>query len=67
MFIVKPDKTVEMRNVVVERQAGDDTVIKDGLKPGETVVDRRPELRLVGGPESRIKSGPGAPSAKVEP
>jgi len=66
VFVVKPDKTAEIRNVVVERQAADITVIKDGVKPGETVVTDG-QNRLIGGSRISIKSGPGAPSAKVEP
>jgi len=63
------DKTAEIRNVVVERQNGDVTVIKEGLKPGDIVVIDG-QNRLVGGSRISIKSGPGAqsaPGAKVEP
>lgn len=66
VFVVKADKTADIRNVVVERQAADVTVIKDGLKPGETVVTDG-QNRLIGGSRISIKSGPGAPNAKVEP
>ncbi|MEZ0275607.1 MAG: efflux RND transporter periplasmic adaptor subunit [Roseimicrobium sp.] len=37
-FVVKPDKTVEVRPVVVERTVGDESVIEKGLTPGESVV-----------------------------
>jgi multidrug efflux system membrane fusion protein len=66
VFVVKSDKTADIRNVVVERQAADVTVIKEGLKPGETVVVDG-QNRLIGGSRISIKSGPGAPNAKVEP
>jgi len=52
VFVVKPDKTVEVRTVKVDRAIGDDTVVADGLKPGETVVTGG-QLRLA--PGSRVK------------
>lgn len=48
VFIVKPDQTVDMREVKVARAEGDDTVIASGLTPGETVVTRG-QLRLAPG------------------
>jgi multidrug efflux system membrane fusion protein len=51
VFLVKADQTVEMRPVTVARQAGPETVIKDGLVAGDTVVTDG-HLRLV--PGSRI-------------
>jgi multidrug efflux system membrane fusion protein len=54
-FVVKPDQTVELRNVVVERTSGDDSVIKSGLKPGEVVVTDG-VLRLVPGTKVTIKN-----------
>ncbi len=38
VFVIKEDKTVEVRPVVVERTVGDESVIKEGLRPGESVV-----------------------------
>ncbi len=39
VFVVKPDNTVDLRQVKPgQRQDGDTQVIEDGLKPGETVV-----------------------------
>jgi multidrug efflux system membrane fusion protein len=39
VFVVKPDNTVDLRQVKPgQRQDGDTTVIEDGLKAGETVV-----------------------------
>ena len=55
-FVVKPDQTVELRNVVVARIAGDETVVKQGLKPGEIVVTDG-HLRLVPGSRISIKGG----------
>jgi len=51
VFVVKPDRTVELRSVKVDRAAGDETVIASGLKPGETVVTTG-QLRLA--PGSRV-------------
>ena len=38
VYVVKPDSTVDMRNVEVELTQGDDTAIRKGIAPGETVV-----------------------------
>jgi multidrug efflux system membrane fusion protein len=38
VFIVKPDQTVEIRNVDVLMTQGDDTAIRQGVSAGETVV-----------------------------
>jgi multidrug efflux system membrane fusion protein len=53
-YVVKADKSVEYRAVVVERTAGLETVIKSGLKPAETVVTDG-HLRLVAGSHVTIK------------
>ena len=53
-YVVKGDKTVEYRPVVVERTAGLETVIKSGLKPAETVVTDG-YLRIVQGSHVSIK------------
>jgi multidrug efflux system membrane fusion protein len=37
-YVVKPDSTVDMRNVEVQITQGDDTVIRRGVAAGETVV-----------------------------
>ena len=55
VFVVKSDKTAELRPVTVARAAGDRTVIATGLKPGETVVTDG-HLRLVAGSRVSIKS-----------
>jgi len=54
VFVVKPDQTVEMRNIVVGRTAAADTVIASGLEPGETVVTDG-HLRLVPGSRISVK------------
>ena len=48
VFVVKPDRTVDMRPVEVDRTDGLETVIKTGVRPGETVVTDG-QLRLVPG------------------
>ena len=54
VFVVKPDKTAEVRNVVVERQQGEESVISQGLKAGEEVVTDG-QLRLTAG--ARVMTG----------
>jgi multidrug efflux system membrane fusion protein len=38
VYVVKPDNTVEVRNVTVQLTEGEDAAIQSGLKPGERVV-----------------------------
>jgi multidrug efflux system membrane fusion protein len=57
VFVVKPDETVELRTVTVARTAGTETLIKDGIKPGETVVTDG-QIRLVPGSRVTIKGAP---------
>jgi membrane fusion protein, multidrug efflux system len=54
VFVVKPDKTAEVRNVVVERQQGEESVVSQGLKAGEEVVTDG-QLRLTAG--ARVMTG----------
>ena len=54
VMVVKSDKTVEMRPVVVARTVGDESVIASGLRAGETVVTDG-HLRLVPGARVEIK------------
>src|SRR5262252_2760056 len=57
VFTMKPDKTVDMRNVTVAFNEGNFTAIANGLTPGETVVtDGQDKLQ----PGSRVEvRGPG--------
>jgi len=55
VFVVKPDQTVELRNITVARAEGSETVIAQGLSPGETVVTDG-QLRLVPGSHISVKS-----------
>ena len=54
VFVVKPDQTVELRNVVVNRTAAAETIIASGVEPGETVVTDG-HLRLVPGSRISVK------------
>jgi multidrug efflux system membrane fusion protein len=55
VFVVKPDQTVELRNVKVDRVDGDLTVIASGLKAGETVVTDG-QLRLAPGAKVEVRA-----------
>ncbi len=63
VFVVKPDKTVELRPIEVARATGTDTVIGRGVQVGETVVTDG-QLRLVPGSRISVK---GDDSQKVAP
>ena len=54
VFVVKPDRTAEIRNIAVERSQGDESVVSQGLKPGEEVVTDG-QLRLTAG--ARVATG----------
>lgn len=59
VFLVKADETVEMRPVIVARVAGTESVIKDGLAAGDSVVTDG-HLRLVPGSRVSLRGAPGA-------
>ena len=54
VFVIKADKTVEIRPVSVNRSSGGQSIIDVGLKPGERVVTDG-QLRLVPGSRVEIK------------
>jgi multidrug efflux system membrane fusion protein len=60
VYIVKSDQTVELRPVSVSRTAGVETVVRDGVKAGETVVTDG-QIRLL--PGSRITLKPAGRSS----
>jgi multidrug efflux system membrane fusion protein len=62
VYVVKADKTVELRPVTVVRTHGDDSIVKGGVAPGETVVTDG-HLRLIPGSRVSIKGADGARSA----
>jgi multidrug efflux system membrane fusion protein len=53
--VVKPDSAVDLRNVKVARTVNGETVISEGVKPGETVVTDG-QLRLTAGTKVKIKA-----------
>jgi membrane fusion protein, multidrug efflux system len=55
LFIVKPDMTVDLRTVKVERTVNGLSVITEGVKPGETVVTDG-QVRLIQGSKVKIKT-----------
>lgn len=61
VFVVKPDRTTEVRDVRVARPAGDVTVLEGGVEPGEQVVTEG-QLRLTAGAKVMIKP-PATPAA----
>jgi membrane fusion protein, multidrug efflux system len=64
VYVVKPDKSVEMRSVTIIRQQGEQIVIAQGLTPGEEVVTEG-QLRLT--PGAKVTTGgPGGGSGEGE-
>ncbi len=63
-YVIKPDKSVEMRTIKTAQTENNETVIDDGLKPGEqVVVDGQYKLQPgthveVTGPQSQLSSSP---------
>jgi multidrug efflux system membrane fusion protein len=55
VFVIKPDQTAELRSVEIARAGAIETVIKSGVKPGETLVTDG-HLRLVPGSRVTIKT-----------
>jgi multidrug efflux system membrane fusion protein len=55
VFVVKPDQTVESRQIVPGTRLGAETIVEQGLKPAERVVTDG-QLRLV--PGARIEVRP---------
>jgi multidrug efflux system membrane fusion protein len=55
VYVIKADKTVELRPVTVARTHGDDSIIGTGVKAGENIVVDG-QLRLVPGSRVSIKS-----------
>ncbi len=55
VFVVKSDQTVDMRQVVITRTTGSETVIQSGVQPGDVVVTDG-HLRLVPGGRVSVKT-----------
>lgn len=62
VYVIKDDKTVALRPVTVARTRGDESVIKTGLTPGETIVTDG-QLRLIPGSRVTIKPSADAKAA----
>jgi multidrug efflux system membrane fusion protein len=58
VFVVKPDKTAEMRNVAVSISQGNITAVSQGLQPGEVVVTDGQD-KLQPGTKIEVRGGPG--------
>jgi multidrug efflux system membrane fusion protein len=61
VYVVTADRTVEVRPVTVAWTEGVEAVIRDGVRPGETVVIDG-QSRLTPGAPVSIKGGPGNPA-----
>ncbi len=59
VFVVKPDRSVELRDVKIARTEGDDAVVASGVVPGDTVVTAG-QLRLAPGIKVKLDAGKGA-------
>ncbi len=62
IFVVKPDSTLDLRQVKPGQKQGNLTVIKEGVKPGETVVVAG-QLQLAPGAKVIAKSSKEEPKA----
>ncbi|MBX9654253.1 MdtA/MuxA family multidrug efflux RND transporter periplasmic adaptor subunit [bacterium] len=65
VYVVDKDQTVELRNVTIGPSEGADTIVEDGLVPGETVVTEGVD-KLIPGTKVTVRNsaGEGKPSAK---
>ena len=59
VYVVKADKTVELRPVTLARAAGTETIIKEGVAAGDVVVTDG-HLRLVPGSRVSLRDDAGA-------
>ena len=64
VFTVKPDKTVDMRNVTVSFNQGNFTAITTGITPGETVVTDGQD-KLQPGSRVEVRGGGGSAASKA--
>ncbi|MEH2070234.1 MAG: efflux RND transporter periplasmic adaptor subunit [Nostoc sp.] len=65
VFLVKADKTVEMRPVTVGDTIGNETAIKQGLQPGEQIVTDG-QFNLVPGAAVQVKPEVGSRGAEEQ-
>jgi membrane fusion protein, multidrug efflux system len=66
VYVVKPDRTVEMRPVVTSTRVDQELVIDRGLEPGETVVTEG-QLRLTPGSHVQVQEVRESPTPVIAP
>jgi multidrug efflux system membrane fusion protein len=62
LFVLKPDNTVELRSVVIDRKVDGQVVIASGLTPGEQVVTDG-QARLIPNSRVEIRQSPPKPDS----
>src|ERR1041385_803376 len=65
-YVIKPDKTAEMRSIKVAQTENNETVVEDGLKPGEDVVVDG-QYKLQPGAHVEMTSAAGKTAADASP
>ena len=65
-YVLKPDSTVELRKIKVARTTGDNSLLSEGIKAGETVITDG-QLRLLPGMKAEPRSITGAPITADHP
>ena len=63
VYVVKDDKTVEMRPVVTSTRIEQELVVDSGLQPGETIVTEG-QLRLAPGSRVQVRDGRERPGGR---
>lgn len=58
VYVVKPDQTVALTPVTVVRASASETILKDGVKAGDTVITDG-QLRLVNGSRIAVRAAAG--------
>ena len=66
VYVLQNDQTVKVRPVVVARTYENDSIVEEGLKPGEQVITDG-ILMLKPGAKVQIKESPGAPKRAASP
>lgn len=65
IYVVKPDRTLDIRPVKILRTSGDTTLVAEGLRAGETVVtDGHLRLTPASKVEPKVLGAPAAPAGK---
>jgi multidrug efflux system membrane fusion protein len=65
-YVIKPDKTAEMRAIKIAQTENNETVVEDGLKPGEDVVVDG-QYKLQPGAHVELTSAPSKAAADASP